>query len=162
MNRRGSVLDIGLAMVAVFTFVIVALTADHIYGKYATKWQNITSVNSSQASVNAVNDTKTILDTRLDYVGIVLLIGFALAIIVTGWLVPAHSIFAFIYFLVIIIFVAVSAVLSFTYNKISTTSKLSNIVANFPIMDFVLNNFPVFIAILGFIGMFVMFAKPQQ
>jgi len=90
-----------------------------------------------------------------------LLIAFVLAIIITGWLVGGNPIFAFIYFIVLVILVAVSAIFSFTWNKLTTTALFGTLVADkFPAIDFILSNFPVFIAIIGFIGLMVMFAKP--
>ena len=161
-KKKGNVLDIGIGMIAVFIFVLVAMIADYTFGQFSVKWQNITSVNSSLAAVNVVKDTKTIMDTRLDYGGFVILIGIALGIIITGWLTPVHSIFAFVYFIVLMIIVAASAIISFTYGKITDSPALSTIVGNFPIMNHVLDNFPMYITIIGFIGMFVMFSKSQQ
>ncbi len=159
-QKKASIQDIGLTMVIVFAAAIMFLTVKYTYTEFVDKATNSTAFNSSQAAVDSLNTTKDLTD-RLDYVLFILLIGLTLAIIITGWLVGGHPLFAFIYFIALIILIAVSAILSFVWEKVSTKTIFVDTVAELPIMDLILSNFPIYITVIGFIGMMVMFAKPS-
>ena len=163
MNKRGTLADVGLAMIFVFAAAVIFFTTTYVFNEFEADWSNNTLVNSSSAAVSTVSDVKDLANTRLDYVVFVILIGLTLAIIVTGWLVGGNPIFAWIYFIVLVIFVAVSSVLSYTWNELSNKAIFGTLAADsFPITDFILQNFPSIMAVIGFIGMIVMFAKPSD
>ncbi len=159
-SRKGSIQDVGLAMVILFVMGVMFLTVKYSYVLFVDQATNITSFNSSLAAVEALDATADLTD-RFDYVGFVLLIGLTLAIIITGWLVGGHPIFAFIYFIALVILVAVSAIFSFAWEQITDKAIFTDTVAKLPIIDLILTNFPIYITIIGFIGMMVMFAKPR-
>lgn len=160
MNSKASVQDVGWAMVIFFVAVIAFVSVTYTYSTFVDKATNLSVVNASSAAVTSFRETKA-LTGRLDYVAFVLLIGFILFIIITGWLVGGHPIFMFFYALVLFIFIAVSAGLSYAWNKVSTTTIFANtVIDKFPIANHILSNFPTYITIIGFLGMFVMFAKP--
>lgn len=162
MNKRSNMLDVGLMLIFLFGAVVVFILGNYTITTFTEKWQNNSMVNSSQASVTALQDVQNLADTRFDYMGFMVLIGMTLAIIITGWFVGGNPIFSFIYFIVLVIFTVLAAIFSFTYNKIAETTVLQDAVSHLPIMDFLMSNLPVYTAIVGFIGMVVMFAKPQQ
>ena len=158
-NRKGTVQDVGVAMVYFFVAVIVFFVVTYSYGEFVDRAVNNTVINSSAASVTAFQNSKTLTE-RLDYVSLVLLIGFILAIIITGWFVGGNQLFAFIYFIVLILLIVTSAILSYVWNQVSTKAMFEATLTKFPIADYILSNFPIFITLIGFIGMLVMFAKP--
>ncbi len=149
------------AMVILFIAAIVFVTIKYSYVRFVDQATNITSFNSSLDAVEALDATADLTD-RFDYVVFVLLVGLSLAIIITGYLVPAHPIFAFIYFIALVILVAVSAIFSFAWETFSTKAIFVSTVDQLPIIDLIMTNFPVYITIIGFIGMMVMFAKPRS
>ena len=161
-KKRGNIQDIGLAMVFIFSAVILFFVVTHGYSSFVDKAVNNTVINSSNATVTSFQETKE-LTSRLDYVVFALLMGFTLAIIITGYLVGGNPIFAFVYFIGIVLLVITSAIFSYVWNIISTKPIFGTLAADkFPISDFILGNFPLYIAIIGFIGMMVMFAKPRE
>ena len=162
MNKKASIQDLMLTMVIIFFAAILFFTTTHMYIKFVDKAVNTTAINSSQAAVDSFNKTKD-LTSRLDYVIFALLMGMTLGIVITAWLVKAHPIFTFIWFIAMVVLVALSAIFSFVWEKISTKPIFGNLVTEtFPITDFILTNFPVYITIVGFVGMMVMFAKPRE
>lgn len=161
MQRKGNILDVGLVMVILFVVSIIFLLSTHVFGEFSGKWTNNTIVNSSQASIDAVEDVENLLNTRFDWVGFTLLIGLTLSIIITGWLVSGNPIFTFIYFIIIVILVATSAIFSFTWEKVTDQAIFATTLNNYPILDLILTNFPIYITIVGFVGMIVTFAKPR-
>ena len=160
MNKKGDVMDIAYAMVFIFIGAVVFFISTFSYDKFADQALNTSVINSSNVTKTSIEQGRENTE-KFDYIIFVLLIAFVLAIIITGWLVGGNPIFAFIYFIVLVILVAVSAIFSFTWNKLTTTALYGTLVADkFPAIDFILSNFPVFIAVIGFIGLMVMFAKP--
>lgn len=163
MNKKGNVMNIGIFMVYLFVAALLFLIVTFSFGEYADRWRNNTIVNSSQAAVEAVDNVKGLADDRLDYITFILLIGFTLAIIITGYMIPANTIFAFIYFIALVLFVVTASILSFVWNKVTTQAIFANsgVLVHFPIGDFIMTYLPHYVAIVGFIGMIVMFAKPR-
>lgn len=162
MNKKASVLDVGLVAIAVFGAAVIFLLIDHTIIEYESAWSNNTIVNSSSQAVSSVRAVRDLADSRLDYIVFALFMGLVLTIIISGWLVAANPIFSFFYFIVIVLFVIVSAILSFVWDKITTTGALVPTVANFPITNFIMTHFPKLIAVVGFIGLVVTFAKQRK
>ncbi len=161
-NTKGSARDIMLSGIMIFTLAISFITLHYSWGQAAAKMLNNTQLNYSEDFRNSINAT-TKVTNRLDNIIFVMMIGFFLLTIILSWFVAGNPIFTFIYFLFIIIITIVSAVLSYGWEKIAATSYFSTLVpANFPLTNYILNNFPIFMMAMGFIGMIVMFAKPPQ
>lgn len=159
MKKRGSIHDIAYAMIIIFVVGIVFLTVKYSYTTTVNIMTNNTIVNSSEAAVTSLRETRD-LTNRFDYVLFVLLMGFTLAIFIVGWFSGGHPLFAFIYFIALVILVAVSAILSFVWERFSAQSIFTTTINQLPIIDLILDNFPIYIAIVGFVGMLIMFAKP--
>ena len=120
---------------------------------------SLPAINTSQATVDAFQGTKTNLNARLDYLFFGLFIGFILAVIITGWFVGANPIFMFIYFIITIVGVTIGTVLSNVWQQITTSSVFGTTISGFPITNHVLSYFPLYIAVITFIGIVVMYAK---
>ena len=161
MNKKASVQDVGWAMIFFFVAVVMFLVVTYGFNQVVDKMKITPQINSSLVTVNALDDSAD-LTYRYDYVSIAILLGFTIAIIITGWLVPVSSIFMWLYFIFLAVLVMASAIFSYVWNKIYTTTVLAaTIDSHFPIANHILSNFPIYITIIGFLGMIVMFAKPQ-
>jgi len=158
--KKANIQNIAMTMIILFAASVIFVAVKYSYGTFVDIATNNTQFNSSPAAVSALDTTKD-LTNRYDYVLFVLLIGFTLAIIVSGWFASGHPIFAFAYFIALVILVVVSAIFSFVWERVSTTAIFVPTVEQFPIMDLILTHFPTYIAIIGFIGMLVLFAKPS-
>lgn len=161
MNKKASVQDVGWAMIFFFVAVILFLVATYAFTTYTNKAKTITSINSSAVTMSAMDDAVKNTE-RFDYVSVAILFGWTLAIIISGWLVAGNQLFMWLYFLFLAVIILVSAVFSYVWSKVySVTSFTSLIDAQFPIANHILSNFPVYMTVIGFIGLVVMFAKPQ-
>lgn len=146
-------------MIIIFVGAILFLTIKYSYGTVVDTMTNNTMFSQDQIAVDALEDTKE-LTNRFDYALFAILIGFTFAILIAGWFAGGHPLFAFIYFIALVLLVAVSAVFSYVWYKVSNLNMFLDTVSTFPIIDLILTNFPIYIAIVGFLGMLVMFAKP--
>lgn len=154
-----AVKDVMLIGVIIFALGIGFLIIHYSMTTVTNQILNNTVINSSQASVAAFTSVKTTV-ARLDYVGFAAFIGLVLALIITGYLVGGYPIFMFFYFLVIIIMVALSTILSNIWETVSQSTTFLVTTISFPMMNNLLLNLPYYMAVVGFIGVVVMFAKP--
>jgi hypothetical protein len=97
---------------------------------------------------------------RTDYLTLGLFIGFAFALIITGYYIGGHPIFMFFYFLVTGVGVYLSMLLANIWYNISTASVFGSTVVNLPITNHILTYLPYYTIGFGVLGMVMMFAKP--
>ena len=160
LNKKGSARDILLIGVLLFSFAVAMLIAYYMVNTTTDYMLNMTEINQSNATTTVLQAGKD-LTNRLDYVFFGLFIGLTLALIITGYFIGGMPIFMFLYFIVIVISVILSSILSNVWEDIGTLSVLGAAqVSGFPITTHVMNQLPIYMAVIGIIGMVMMFAKP--
>lgn len=97
---------------------------------------------------------------QMDYVVFAVFIGLTIAIIVSGWFIGGNTLFMILYFLVWVIAVILSAIFSNTWQTITQMAVFGTTISAFPLSNNLLSNFPIYLTIVGFIGIIAMFAKP--
>lgn len=150
--------------VIMITIILFTLGIGMFVIKYATdvsvdKLVNNTVINSSSSAVSTFNQMKN-TTARLDYVFFGVFIGLALALIITGWFIGGNPIFMFIYFIIVMIAVVCSAVFANVWVAVTNASIFGVTILSFPKTNLILSSLPLYTAIIGFIGITVMFAKP--
>ena len=150
--------DVVLAVVLLFVFSLGFLIIHFVMSTMTAELIANPQVNASQDAVNAFNDIEKSTN-RLDYVILCVFIGLTLGIIITGWFIGGIPLFMFIYFIVMVFGVIISTVLSNIWETVSTTT-FATAVASFPIANNIMLRLPIYAAVIGFIGVVVMFAKP--
>ena len=158
-GKNGSVRDVLLISILVFVIVVVFFVIHFIGNSMFDSLISADILANETDTLDVFTATKE-MTGRLDYVAFAFFIGLIIALIVTGYFVAGHSLFMFIYFLVVCFAIAMSAILSNVWETLSTNATLLSSVASFPIMNHVLNNFPLYISGVGILGLIVMFAKP--
>lgn len=153
--------DVILVAVILFTLTTGGFITFFAANTVVDKMVNITAINHTDAAVDALQSTKT-ASNRIDYLTLALFIGLTLGIIITGFLIGGHPIFMAIYFIVVVIGVVLSAVLSNVWESFTGASIFGNTITSFPISNHLLSNLPLYVAVVGIIGIIVMFAKPQE
>jgi hypothetical protein len=140
---------------------LVAITAFLVSTQFKDAMTSNPLVNQSVATMNVLNDFET-KTHRFDTLVVALFIGLTLATIISSWLIAGNALFMFIYFILIVLGIITSAVLNNIYVKIVQTNAFSsiNVVTYFPFTDYLMSNLPYFVAVIGFIGLIMMFAKP--
>jgi|SRR3990167_2083140 len=162
-RKKGNIMDVGFIAISVFLLGIFLLISVYTYNTFYDKAINITQINESQPTTTALKDARTVINSRLDKITFVFMIGLLLAAIITGWLVGNNALYLFIYFLILVIFIIVSAILSFVWDKLTTSSShLATVMQYLPVTNHIIGNLPLYITIIGFIGMIVSFAKPYS
>jgi hypothetical protein len=152
--------DVVLIGVVVFAFAIGFFILSFTTGQVFDSLKSVEAINSSDQAVAAWNGTETAL-ARLDWAVFGIFIGMVLAILVTGFFVGGHPIFMFFYFILIVIGVILAAVLANVWENVSTASVFGTHVLQYNITNNLLLYLPYYIAVVGFLGVVIMFAKPK-
>lgn len=159
-DKKGSARDVLLIGVLLFSLAVAAVISHYTMNTFADTMLNITEINESNATAVVLTATKEATD-RLDYVVFGFFIALTLALLITSYFMAGNVIFMFIYFIVIVIGVILSAIMSNVWEDIGTLSVLgTTITTSFPIANHIMAQLPIYIAVIGIIGMVIMFAKP--
>lgn len=152
--------DVLIAGIIVFS---LGLGLFIIHSIMSTTVDNMISVGEINESENVVTALEGIdnITARFDYLLLGVFIALILGIIITGWFIAGNSIYMFIYFIVIILGVVISALLANVWEEVSQASIFGTTISSFPITNNILMNLPIYLSILGFIGIVIMFAKPR-
>ena len=155
MSARDIALIGGLLFVFGIGFFIIHFVMNTVVDDIVA----VPAVNESSAAVSVFNSVSSMVD-RLDYVVMGLFIGLTLALIISGWFIGGYPIFMFIYFIVVVVSVLLSAGLSNVWETVSQSAQFGLTISSFPITNNLLLNLPLYVAVVGFIGITVMFVKP--
>ena len=148
----------------IFVGVVLALTTFVFFGTHYVMNTAVDevitnpSINTSTYAVDAFNSVKS-MSNRMDYIIFAIFVGMTLAVLVAGWLVAGNPLFMFLYILVLGIGIVISSVLTYVWDQLIASGKFPGTIAYFPIGNHLLSNLPIYIAVLGFLGIMVMFGK---
>jgi len=151
--------DVIMIAILLFGFGMAFFVTHLVFNTMTNAMLNITEINASNATVSVFEGVKNTTE-RLDYVVFGVFIALILGLIITGWFIGGHPIFMFIYFVFIVMGVIISSIMSNVWETISQSSVFGLTITSFPITNNILLNLPIYIAIIGFIGIVIMFAKP--
>ena len=148
-----------IAAVVLFAFGMAFLAAHYGVNTAIDQMLLTIQINETPEVVTTLTATKD-LTSRFDYVLFGLFIGLMLAVMISGWFIGGNPFFMFIYFGIVSVAVVVSAVLANGWETMSQSATFAATVGSFPITNHLLNFLPLYIGIMGFIGIVAMFAKP--
>lgn len=151
--------DVILMGVIIFALGIGFFVFHYAFNTTVDQLVATSAINSSNATVTSLQGAQA-LTARLDYVIFGVFIGFILGIIITGWFVGGNPVYMFIYFLVVTLAVIVATVLSNVWEEVTSMVVFGTTIGEFPITNNLITNAPLYLAVVGILGMIVMFGKP--
>lgn len=158
MTSVRDILVISIVLFAVGISIVFAVDIGH---KVNSNLISIPVINNSAEATSVVTHADAAINMS-DYIYLAGFIGFAIAIIIFGWLSSSHPIWAPIYFFILIIFVFIAIILQLVWNDIYTNPEVLVGAANLPITTFILSHLGMLMCAIGLIGILVMFGKPQN
>lgn len=159
MNRKGSALDVLLIGVLCFAFGIGLLVMHFTSARIYSALLNNTQIQTSDATITVLEASNNQL-AKLDLWFLALFIGLILALIITSWFISSNPIFIGVYVIVLIIAVIVSMGLSNAWESASQRPTFVSSLSAVPITNHVLTYLPYYVAVVGMLGLIVIFAKP--
>jgi hypothetical protein len=160
-RKKGTITDIIFIIIAVFVFAIAFLFIGYMTEIFQGALHNISMVNDSTIAIGALDHGLDTVQNKLDYVFFMVFIGMVVAMVITAWFIGGMPIFMFIYFILTVISVILSAVIANVWEDMNATAIFfSATKATLPLTNYVLTYLPVIMAIVGILGLIAMFAKP--
>lgn len=158
-KRATSAIDVIFISVLIFCLAMGIFMSHFISTKIQAGLLANKEINSSNSTVTAINNMEK-TQNRFDYLMLAVFIGIALGTIIIGWMIGGLPIFMVFYFFGIIVAAMLSFFLSNAYEGVSTLTIFGATVNSLPITSHLLLNLPIYVCIIGFIGIVTMFAKP--
>lgn len=156
-------LNNNVIMIAVllFVFAIGFFIINFIMSSVTEQMVNIPVINESEGAVESIEGINNVTG-RLDYLLFGLFIALVLALIVGAFFAAYHPVFMFIYFIIVVMAVVASTIFSNVWVNVSQSSIFGDNIVSFPITNNLLTYLPVYMAVVGILGLFVMFIRRSQ
>lgn len=159
MNKRGSARDIIIIMVSIFLLTIGSFAMYFVANLSYDKMKQIDVINESASTMTVIDASKA-NSNKVDYFLFFVFIGMALALIITGYVIGGNFIFMAIYFIFIIISVVLSMIFANVWEDVTQMTIFGATISSFPMMNNIISYMPVYISIIGGLGMIAMFLRP--
>ena len=155
---RGQVAELYIPFVIIFvllfgviiSFVVLDKFNDAVATEFDTDAKDIITKGSNAWSL-------------FDYGSIILVGGILIGLVISGFYIRTNPVFFFAFLTAFIAVMLVSPVLSNVMDQVKDddiVTDVTNVTADFPILDYVTDNFPLFMGIGGFLFILALFAKP--
>ena len=159
MNKRGNIDDIMFLGIILFFIGIVSFVGVFTFNEISERLKVTEVFNSSPVAVGVLEDAESRI-TMLDYFVLAVLVGFLLAIVITGYFIGGNALFMVIYFVVGAVLVFVGMVLSNVWENIVNSSAFGLTISSFGVSNHIISYLPIYLSVAIFLGLVSMFAKP--
>ena len=163
-DKRGGFADLFIFMIFAFILVVVIGFLLYVFGQAedglhdAMDDMTFGDANTTQVINDTVGAT-TISFQALYWLSVLIIFGMILGIFIGSYMVTTKPVFFIPYLFIWIIAIIVSVPLSNAYETLSADPNLASTYANFVGSNFILNNLPMIIAIVGLVGAIIMFTR---
>jgi len=158
-NKRGTGTDVLYLVVVLFFIGFFCFVGYFTFNRMNTLLLANSVMNSTQASRDALGSITT-TTSKYDYFVLAVFIGFVLAILISSWFIGGNPLFMILYFVVLVGCVVGSMFLSNIWEEVTQKAIWGATITGFPITNHLITYMPVYIAVVGFLGMIAMFGKP--
>lgn len=161
MNKKGSARDNILFVVIMFSLAIGLFASYFIVNESADEILAVSSFNESAKAVESIEAMKEGTE-RFDSIIFTTFIGLSIGIIILGWVVGGNSVFMFLYFLFVMIGVVLATIFANVWYDFSQSSIFGLTLLSFPITNNLILYMPIYISVVGLLGLIAMFTKPYM
>jgi len=152
--------DIVIIALVLFCVAVGLFISSHTSTTILSSMRAAPNINDTPSAVAAIDSAQASVD-KADYWYFGIFIALCLALIITGWFIGGHPIFMIVYFFFIVLAIIISAVLANSWETLSADHSFILTIIKFPITNNIIMNLPIYVSIVGFIGLLAMFAKPM-
>lgn len=156
-----SVRDIIIVVMILFAVGISLTFIVKIGHSINSQLLNVPIINQTTTAHNVIDSSDVAINSS-DYLYLALFIGFFISIIIFGWLVGGIPIMSVIYFILVVLFTFVSVIFQLAWIDLAASGEIVSTVAQLPITNYILSHLAYFTAIMGIVGILVMYAKPSE
>jgi len=162
LNKKASIEDTIYMVVVIFALAIGGFIITFIYNDFVDHAENVTAFNESTSVMEVFRGGQTVND-MWDYIILMVLIGFGMALVITGYFVDVHSIFFPLFILGMLAGVIVCVVVEYAWVQVVDNVIFGNLkTTNFPITDHILSNMTVYYVVMSALSMIALYAKTRS
>lgn len=154
--------DLIILVAILFSSALFFFMVRYMGNTLIDKMGNTTQISSVPKATESLESVKTNLTNRLDYILFSVFMALLIVSIIVSWLVSGHPIFMILYILVWLLGIVISAIFSNIWQDISSASIFGSNITAFPLTNHIMCWLPLYIGVVGFIGVIVMFGKPYH
>ena len=168
-NKRGGFTDLFMfiivTVILVFFFVVMFYSASTIKEQLHTTLDTKGSGSDSESNVNyssTIDDTFGNVNVAFEslwWIALFLIIGMIVSIFIGSYMVTTRPVFFVPYIFIVIIAIFVAVGISNGYEKVMENATLSSTFNEFLGANFILQYFPLWIAVIGITGGIIMFIR---
>jgi ABC-type phosphate transport system permease subunit len=156
-RKKGFWLDIPYIIIMVFVMIILIVIVHKAYSEMSPEISS--SVNNTRTT-EALDVGQNVIE-GFDILIIMVMIGLAIALIASVFLLETHPMFFVLILFMLIAMVGVGLILSEVFETLSTESDLEDSFDSYPLSSYVLTNFGKFILFYIFIGIISFYGKSR-
>ena len=145
---------IGLFVIAIGVLIAAYVFTDNLHPAIEEQF-NSTTVHKSMMAAESMLDI-------FDYLFIFIAIGFGVALIISAFLIKSHPAFAFIIIFSLLMFLVFAAIFSNVFTEFATEPQLSATADEYPVIQTIMDNLPIYVLIMAAITGIVMYAKARS
>lgn len=160
MNKKGWINDILYVMVGLFVFALVIFLVYTMFHSYHTSVQNDAAFANpnSQYALNQGEVTLLLFD-KLFALAVALI---TIALLISSYYIDTHPVFYVISLIVAAVLIVFAAQLSNIYDEVRTADGLEDTVAKYPTINLIMQNMPLYIAIMIFLNLIIIYGKVRS
>ena len=166
MSKKGALTDLFIYMAVIFIMVLfmVAMTfvANQTKTELLKKADILQGHSTSYNATNLINETLGGVTSSYDslkWISVMLMIGFAMSILVTSFLVRTNPVFFVPYAIIVVVAVIMAVPLSNSYDTLYNNPTLHSTFVGFFGASYIFSYLPIWITIIGFVAGILMFVN---
>lgn len=160
-NKRGSMFDIIYLTVGFFVLVLMTFIIHKIWNEMYPQLRDETWVSSTSTGNETLQSVQTTFN-GFNFILLFVFFGMILAIIILATQIQVHPAFYFIGLLVLMIAITLGAMFSNAFAEITDEADFANQTVTFNYSKHVLDNYPKYLAVAGFLAIIVIYAKLRR
>jgi hypothetical protein len=147
--------DILVALLILFVFAISSILGFVVYERFVIAASPVLD----QPTAQAILTTGETMVLAFDFAFLLLFLGLVMLLVLSAIFIRTHPAFFFISIMLLGLYIVIAAPLANSYIEFSEADAISAAVTNFPIIDFVMNNMPLFTLFMGAVFILALYAK---
>lgn len=161
-DKKGNARSIVFLAGAGFLILLLGLLFTHVTGNYIIDKLVETNVIQESSTADKVLGEGAGFLNMFDTLVVIAFIGIVFGFIVTSWFVAGHPLGMVVYFIVGVLAVLVSMMVSNFWEVVVAAEAVSTSIDNFSFSNFLMNNLAFYIGVIWFIGLIITYVKPQS
>jgi len=159
MNRKGSLLDIILLCIVLLVGSFSFFAFHKAFTEINTEFQSSDLIDNSSKEI--INTTNTMLTSGhlLDHAAFIVFVMIVIGILLLAYMTDFSPAFVVLFIIMLLIGIIIAIQFSNAYYEVKTSSVFSTVATNFPMQNYIMENLPIVIVIIGILFGLIMYSK---